>query len=79
MNIIMIGYRAKGIDKFQTRHIFFDLVNGTNALLQTFATGQNTSDTMGVDPVNDLLAGMVPLDKLPLLEVTMSLRRRPRS
>jgi hypothetical protein len=42
----------------QFRHIFFDLVNGTNALLQTFATGQNTSDTMGVDPVNDLLAGM---------------------
>src|SRR5204863_239843 len=43
---------------YQFRHIFFDLLNGTNALLQTFASGQNTSATMGVDPVNDLLAGM---------------------
>jgi len=43
---------------FQFRHIFFDLTAGTNALLQTFATGQNTSTTLGVDPVNDLVAGM---------------------
>jgi hypothetical protein len=43
---------------FQFRHIVYDLVNGTNGLLQTFASGQNTDSTMGVDPVNDLLAGM---------------------
>src|SRR5262249_4341164 len=43
---------------FQFRHIVFDLNAGTNALLQTFAAGQNTDVTLGVDPVNDLLAGV---------------------
>jgi hypothetical protein len=43
---------------FQFRHIAFDLIAGTNGLLQTFAAGQNTSAALGVDPLNDLVAGV---------------------
>jgi hypothetical protein len=45
---------------FQYRHIVYDLVNGTNGLLETFAAGQTNDCALGVDPVNDLVAGITP-------------------
>ena len=45
---------------FQFRHIVFDLANATNGLLQTFTAGYATSCALAVDPVNDLVVGMVP-------------------
>jgi len=45
---------------FQFRHIGFDLIASTNGLLQTFAAGQASSISLGIDPVNDLLADIVP-------------------
>jgi hypothetical protein len=42
---------------FQFRHIAFDLTAGTNGLLETFASGQTTVWAIGVDPINDLVAG----------------------
>ena len=45
---------------YQFRHLAFDLANGTNGLLQTFAAGQTTCSTVAVDPINGLLAGTAP-------------------
>ena len=45
---------------YQYRHITYDLTAGTNGLLQTFAAGQNTDTALGVDPVNNLVVGLVP-------------------
>ena len=45
---------------YQYRHITYDLTAGTNGLLQTFAAGQNTDTAIGVDPVNNLVSGLVP-------------------
>ena len=45
---------------YQFRHIVYDLSAGTNALLQTFAAGQQTDIALGVDPVNNLVASIVP-------------------
>jgi hypothetical protein len=56
---------------YQFRHIAFDLTAGTNVLLQTFASGQNTVWGMGVDPVNDLIGGtsLATPDNLQLIDV----------
>jgi hypothetical protein len=45
---------------FQFRHLAFDATAGTHTLLQTFGAGQLNSIFLGVDSVNDLLAGVVP-------------------
>ena len=45
---------------YQFRHITYDLTAGTNGLLQTFAAGQMTDIALGVDPVNNLVASIVP-------------------
>jgi hypothetical protein len=44
----------------QFRHVGYDLTAGTNGLLQTFAAGQMTDVALAVDPVNNLLASIVP-------------------
>ena len=45
---------------YQFRHVAYDLTAGTNGLLQTFAAGQTTDVALAVDPVNNLLASIVP-------------------
>ena len=45
---------------YQFRHITYDLTAGTNGLLETFAAGQLTDIALGVDPVNNLVASIVP-------------------
>jgi hypothetical protein len=45
---------------YQFRHITYDLIAGTNGLLETFAAGQLTDVAIGVDPVNNLVASIVP-------------------
>src|ERR1051326_7756571 len=45
---------------FQFRHFAYDLTANTNGLLQTFASGQSTAIALAVDPINDLIAGLVP-------------------
>lgn len=47
--------KAGGI---QFRHIGYDLTAATNGLLQTFAAGQGTAAVIGVDPVNQYVAGV---------------------
>lgn len=56
---------------YQFRHFAYDIPNGTNGLLQTFARGQTTSFSVGVDPVNDLIAGVSQAtpDNLELYDV----------
>jgi hypothetical protein len=44
----------------QFRQFAFDLAAQTNVLLRTFAAGQATGVAFGVDPVNNLLATIVP-------------------
>ena len=43
---------------YQFRHLTYDLTQGTNGLLETFATGQTTCSSVAVDPINNLLAGI---------------------
>ena len=45
---------------FQFRHITYDLNAATNGLLQTFGAGQLTDIALGVDPVNNFVASLVP-------------------